>query len=147
MNAIEISAIGIVVCTAINFVLFILIMYLTLTIQGWKRDLDTNINAINEFQNTPKKIVYLSGAITGTTDYRRRFKKAQRMLEKRGYKVFNPCCIPEIFKYDQYLQIDFAVLDCCDYIYFLPHESTKRSNGSIQERERAKGKGIEELKI
>ena len=56
MNAIEISAIGIVVCTAINFVLFILIMYLALTIQGWKRDLDTNINAINEFQNTPKKI-------------------------------------------------------------------------------------------
>lgn len=97
--------------------------------------------------NNPKKLVYISGAITGTTDYRRRFRKAQRMLERRGYKVFNPCCIPEVFKYDQYLQIDFAALDCCDMIYFIPHESTKRSNGAAQERSHAREKGIEVLEL
>ena len=31
--------------------------------------------------------IYLSGKITGTTDYKRRFGKAARRLAKEGYKV------------------------------------------------------------
>lgn len=36
------------------------------------------------------KKCYLSGAITGTTDYRERFAKYAAKLRQAGYTVFNP---------------------------------------------------------
>lgn len=46
MNTIEISAIGIIICTAVNFIFFILILYLTLTVQGWKQEIDENMSTV-----------------------------------------------------------------------------------------------------
>lgn len=37
-----------------------------------------------------KKTIYISGKITGTTDYREKFEKAENKLIKAGYEVLNP---------------------------------------------------------
>lgn len=69
--------------------------------------------------------VYISGAISTDPNYKKHFKRAERKLIKRGDGVFNPCCIPVIFSYWQFMSIDLAALACCDTIYMLKgwHES------------------------
>ena len=37
--------------------------------------------------------IYISGKITGTTDYMERFGNKQRELEQKGYEVVNPALI------------------------------------------------------
>ena len=34
--------------------------------------------------------IYISGAITGTDDYMKRFAKAEKELTEKGYSVVNP---------------------------------------------------------
>lgn len=46
MNAIEISAIGIIVCTVVNFIFFILALFLTLTVQNWKNDISKDMKIL-----------------------------------------------------------------------------------------------------
>lgn len=78
--------------------------------------------------------IYVSGAITGTTDYKKRFKKAEKELLKKGYEVINPVNIAENLpplKYYEYLTIDLNLLSICDAIYML--EGWQNSNGAIME--------------
>lgn len=94
-----------------------------------------------------RKRIYLSGAITGTTDYMERFEKAQKKLEKLGYSVLNPALVcsnmPQDATYEEYMQISFCMLDMCDTICMLPgHE---QSNGARLELERARANHIEVL--
>jgi hypothetical protein len=37
---------------------------------------------------------YISGAITGTTDYMERFEKAEQLLKAQGREVVNPTKLP-----------------------------------------------------
>ena len=37
--------------------------------------------------------VYISGPITGTTDYMERFSEAQKHIESLGYSVINPALV------------------------------------------------------
>lgn len=68
--------------------------------------------------------LYLSGAITGTTDYMDRFDHAQRSLEEEGHKVINPAEInsrlPEDTTYEQYMKVCMVLLDMAEGIYMIP---------------------------
>lgn len=70
-----------------------------------------------------QSIVYISGAISGTTDYLERFEKAETELKSKGYTVINPARInsflPITTSWEQYMEIDYKILDICDTIYML----------------------------
>lgn len=75
--------------------------------------------------------VYISGKITGDDEYEKKFKKWELILKAQGFQVFNPTCIPAIFDYDQYMDLDLAALKMCDAI-FLMNDWTE-SNGAKKE--------------
>ena len=64
--------------------------------------------------------VYISGAITGTTDYMERFAMAELKLLGLGYEVVNPSTIlshiPTTSTHDEYMHISYALMDICDTI-------------------------------
>lgn len=68
--------------------------------------------------------LYLSGAITGTTDYIDRFRNAQKMLEEQGHVVINPADVnsrlPEDTTYEQYMKVCMVLLDMAEGIYMIP---------------------------
>lgn len=67
--------------------------------------------------------IYISGAITGTTDYMERFAKAEKELTEQGYSVVNPAKVnaqlPEDTSYEEYMKMCFCMLDMCEAIYML----------------------------
>ena len=67
--------------------------------------------------------VYISGPITGTSDYVERFCKAEMELIMMGFSVINPvavnCNMPKDMKYEEIMNHDFFLLDMCDSIYML----------------------------
>ena len=73
-------------------------------------------------QITVKQVVYLSGKMTGLPDFGREiFNAAQKRLEAHGYRVLNPAWMPLGMEYEQYMRVDFALLDVCDVIALLPN--------------------------
>lgn len=68
-------------------------------------------------------MIYISGAITGTSDYMERFKKAQDTLESKGHTVINPALVnsnlPEKCTHDDYMTVSMALLSLCNIIYLL----------------------------
>ena len=68
--------------------------------------------------------IYISGAITGTTDYMERFAGAESELSAMGWEVVNPAKVnaqlPATFKWDDYMRVSLAMLSLCDAIYFIP---------------------------
>lgn len=79
--------------------------------------------------------VYISGRITGTTDYLERFREAEKTLVAAGYSVINPAAVgselPHDLEYEEYMQICFAFLDLCDSIYML--HGWEKSSGANRE--------------
>lgn len=67
-----------------------------------------------------KLVAYLSGPITGVPDYRRKFARAERRLSDCGYIVLNPSVLPEGMDRQDYMQVDFAMLDAADFVILLP---------------------------
>lgn len=67
--------------------------------------------------------VYISGAITGTDDYMKRFADAERYLTDNGHEVINPAEInshlPESTTYEEYMAISFELLKQCNTIFML----------------------------
>ena len=92
--------------------------------------------------------VYISGKITGTTDYRERFEAAEGYLRGLGHEPVNPVWIGYMVKlsmpfepqYETYMAIDLAVLQECDAIYFL--KGYEDSNGSRREHTKAAALGL-----
>ena len=92
--------------------------------------------------------IYISGKITGTTDYRERFDAAEDHIKSLGHEPVNPVWIGYMLKismpfepkYETYMAIDLAVLQECDAIYFL--KGYEDSNGSRQERIKAAALGL-----
>lgn len=87
--------------------------------------------------------LYISGAISGTTDYIERFSNAERKLYEQGYTVINPArvcnALPEsAFSHEEYMKIDLALLDMCDGIYML--QGWEKSCGANRELGYALGK-------
>lgn len=91
--------------------------------------------------------VYISGPITGTTDYKKRFRKAERYLKKQGHEVINPvrlsALLPKTCNHNDYMNVDLAALKACHAIYLL--EGWKNSKGSRMECRQARANGIKIL--
>ena len=91
--------------------------------------------------------IYISGPITGTTDYMERFAEAQKYLESLGCSVVNPALVnsnlPEDTSYADYMKMSFCMLDMCDHIYML--RGYEKSMGAQMELCRAKVLGLRVL--
>ena len=67
--------------------------------------------------------IYISGAISGTTDFMERFARAERELTEKGWSVVNPAKVnaqlPKDTTHEEYMKISLCMLDMCDSIYML----------------------------
>ena len=88
-----------------------------------------------------KRIAYISGKITGDDNYKAKFAEAEKLLTEKGFNVINPCKIGEyeFFSYEQFLHVDFALIDCADVLYML--SDWKESKGATREYHYAASKG------
>ena len=88
--------------------------------------------------------IYISGAVTGTTNHIERFGKAEQELTAEGYSVVNPVKVnaqlPDDTSYDEYMKMSFCMLDMCDGVYFI--NGWKDSNGCLMEYGFSIKKGI-----
>ena len=88
--------------------------------------------------------IYISGPITGTTDYMDRFCKAENELKEKGFSVINPAKVnaqmPDDTTYEEYMQMSFTRLDMCEYIYML--HGWNKSTGANRELGYAMGKDM-----
>lgn len=88
--------------------------------------------------------IYISGAITGTNDYMKRFKEAEEKLIEQGYDVINPAEInshlPVNTTWDDYMKMSLVMLSMCDAIFML--KKWRESKGACIEYGYALGKGI-----
>lgn len=71
-------------------------------------------------KNKPRGVVYLSGPITGVPNYWEAFEKAEDYLTSLGWAVLSPAKHPQGLTNEQYMRIDFAMLDVADVVLFLP---------------------------
>lgn len=88
-------------------------------------------------------MIYISGGITGITNYFWQFANAEKKLREMGYKeVVNPArtclTLPEL-SHDEYMTVCMALLSLCDSIYML--KGYECSKGAMQEFEYAKKHG------
>ena len=64
--------------------------------------------------------IYISGPIEGVDNYREKFERAKRIIEKGGHKAINPAG-HDLYGLtrEQILNVDLVLLDLCDTIYML----------------------------
>ena len=88
--------------------------------------------------------IYISGKITGTTDYLNRFKEAEQHLKKAGHEVVNPAELNQQFgtnrPWEFYMRNCIRWLIGCKAIYML--KGWQDSKGASFEREVAINTGI-----
>lgn len=81
--------------------------------------------------------IYIAGKISGDKNYKKKFKKAERVLKKKGYSVMNPAWLGDYkdFTWIDYMMVSGAMQRRCEAVYFLPDWS--QSKGSTIELKRA----------
>ncbi|MCM1327285.1 MAG: DUF4406 domain-containing protein [Bacteroidales bacterium] len=88
-------------------------------------------------------VIYISGAISGTDDYMERFQKVEDKLLGKGESVINPARfnanLPSIFCYEDYMKLDFTMIELCDAIYMM--KGWEKSCGANREYGYALGLG------
>ena len=89
--------------------------------------------------------VYLSGPISGTTDYKKRFKEAQRQLGAMGINfVVNPAEVishmPYGMAYKDIMDMCYVMESKCDTLYLM--KGWRASNGCKLEEAYAKAHGL-----
>lgn len=77
--------------------------------------------------------IYLSGRITGDDNYKSKFEEYENKLKLFGHEVFNPASFPNMFSWEEFMEIDLKILSLCDAIFLL--EDWKESRGAKIERE------------
>ncbi len=88
--------------------------------------------------------VYISGPITGTTDYMERFSHAEKYLNEGGSTVINPAKVnsnlPDDTTHEDYMRVSLALIDISDCMYVL--ENWQHSKGCALEIAYAKEKNM-----
>lgn len=86
--------------------------------------------------------IYISGPIEGVDNYREKFERAKRIIEKGGHKAINPAGLDlHGLTREQILNVDLVLLDLCDTIYML--KGWESSSGANREYGYAIGKGMD----
>lgn len=84
--------------------------------------------------------IYISGKITGTKDYIKRFERAEKTLS--NYIVINPAKVnaqlPIETTWEEYMKMSMCMLEMCNAIYML--KDWEDSKGARLEYEFAKSK-------
>lgn len=81
--------------------------------------------------------IYIAGRITGDRHYKRKFRKAEKALAKKGHSCMSPAWLenyPE-FSWEQYMQATGAMQEVCNAVFFLP--DWEKSKSAIAEYHRA----------
>lgn len=73
-----------------------------------------------------KRVIYLAGPITGVPRYWEAFERVEEDLTALGYAVLSPAKLPEGMSYDAYMQIDLAMLQAADEVWFIPGHADSR---------------------
>lgn len=87
--------------------------------------------------------IYISGPITGRTDYAAKFREAAEILADRGFDYVNPAELPKVapgLGWADYIKFDLQLMDACDAITFL--SGSTNSRGCQKEAVYARGKGL-----
>ena len=88
--------------------------------------------------------IYISGPITGVQDFKEKFDQAEKHLKETypNAEIINPTMIvlPESCKHEDYMKIDFMLLDLCDAVYFM--NGWEWSKGACMERGYAVAKDL-----
>ena len=87
--------------------------------------------------------IYLSGRITGTTDFQQRFSEAEQELINQGHEVVNPVNLPHDHdkRWHSYMKECLKSMLDCDAIYML--KNWHSSKGAIIEKTLAYQLGIQ----
>lgn len=68
--------------------------------------------------------IYISGPITNVLDYKEKFDQAEKHLKEKypNAEIINLTMIvlPSSCKHEDYMKIDFMLLDLADAIYMMP---------------------------
>lgn len=80
-----------------------------------------------------KKVIFVSGPITGVEKYWEAFEQAEQMLENLGYIALTPTRLPKGMSNTQYARICMAMIDSADAVVFL--SKWENSEGARLERE------------
>lgn len=88
--------------------------------------------------------IYISGPITGTEDYMRRFAVAENRLTAEGHSVINPARVnaqlPETTTHEEYMKMSLCMMNMCDAVFML--KGWQDSKGANMEFEYARGTGM-----
>ena len=86
--------------------------------------------------------IYISGPIESVDNYREKFERAKRIIEKGGHKAINPAGLDlSGLTREQILNVDLVLLDLCDTIYML--KGWESSCGANREYGYALAKGLD----
>ena len=72
------------------------------------------------------KKIYLSGKISGDPDFKEKFALKEKELTEQGHLVFNPALHPDMFTWEQFMELDLKALGNCDAIYLLENWGTSK---------------------
>lgn len=94
--------------------------------------------SLNRFYRKRELKIYIAGKISGDKNYKKKFKKAERALKKKGHSVMNPAWLVEYkaFSWIDYMIVSEAMQRRCEAVLFLP--DWKQSDGARIEHNRAK---------
>lgn len=88
--------------------------------------------------------IYISGPISGVLDFKEKFDQAEKHLKEKypNAEIINPTMIvlPSSCKHEDYMRIDFMLLDLCDAVYFM--QGWEWSKGACMERGYAVAKDL-----